>query len=155
MPKLSTDTATRTISAEAAQGLVAVASQRKDEAADKLRKLEDQCEVLRREVADWETFITRTEFLTEVDPSIAPGKSGPCKVRKGSLAATIAEVLASVKKLSLDDLYVELAARGLGKNSVDYRTVINTAIWRRKDLFKKDLAGGYSLAPNGFEIVES
>lgn len=117
-----------------------------------LPQLKEAADSLRKTLTSWDSLLNsaRAVFREALDEPVAR-----LNVKRGSIAAVVAEILANVNRpLPLDDIVVELMARGYGKKAADFRTVVNTALWRRKELFKKDENGLYSLTTNGYGIED-
>jgi hypothetical protein len=58
------------------------------------------------------------------------------------------------KRFTLTVLVHELEAQGYGTDAKDFRTIVNTALWRRKDLFGKDEDGNFYLRTEDYELVD-
>jgi hypothetical protein len=141
---------------DSAKALIDAARDRKLQAERSLQMLEVQANELRLQIAEWDTFIKKAESMIGEEQKAGKTElpTPPIKVKRGSLAAAAAEALASAGDLTLDDLAIELGARGHGKDAADFRTVLNTMLWRKKGLFQKDEAGYYKLKTDRYEVAD-
>ena len=109
---------------------------------------------LREKIETWldETFI-EDEGEEEEGSKIATGQSDRPQVKRGSLAGAAVEMLREKGEMSLSDLATYLAKVGHSGGAEKFRTVLNTAIWRRKDVFLKT-GSMFSLRTPDIELVD-
>jgi hypothetical protein len=106
---------------------------------------EDVTAEIQRTVAAWlhqdEQRPPQASTVDEIIQSFAVAQSvdGKPLMKKDSLAGVAANILLATEghSCSLGTLTLKVQGRGYGEGSQGFRTVLNTALWRRKDVFKK------------------
>lgn len=141
------------------------ARQRKTEAEHRLQRLQEELAIVQEDVAEWESFIARAESLvpegiarkpepiTGVQHGESTNGTGAIKVKRDSLAGWSVQLIRDIHPMTLKDLVRELRAVGKGSDAKEFSTVLNSALWRRKDLFEKKNKA-YYLRTNEIEFVD-
>jgi hypothetical protein len=131
--------------------LISLAKEKQAAAEERLRELQAEMERARQEAEEWQVFIERAQGLMSGSLPKQPKK---ITVQKGSVVAVCAVLIRDTGPRSLQELVKELREMGRGQGSDNYTSVVNSALWRRKDLFEKKSDGLYHLLTREFELAE-
>jgi hypothetical protein len=129
-----------------------LALQKKHAAEKRLGALQDEMDAVKQQIAEWEEYIAKTDALLSDSPSNVsprvpengraesqePSANGRAvRVQKKTWAGMSARLLLDRGPLLLAELADALLQSGKGKDVNTFPTVLNSALWRRKDLFEK------------------
>ncbi len=147
-----------------ASDFITSAEEKKAAAEKRLEELLLMVGNTKEEISEWSKLILRAESLADDmafmasknKPAKEPSQNGvnaKLKIRTSSLAGAAAKLLLESGPLSLTDLAVALMESGHGSGE-NFRTVLNTALWRRReDLFNKSAHGEVSLRTKDIEFT--
>jgi hypothetical protein len=140
-----------------AQPLVEQARSEEERAKEKVVRLREELLLAEQEANGWEDFIARACLLAG-KANGAPSKNGETnkhvEVQRDTIPGLVATIIRKhAQAVTLTTVVNELIALGKGDDGRKFRNAVNSAIWRRHDLFKKT-DDGYVLVDKDFVLVE-
>jgi hypothetical protein len=138
------------------------ANERLADLRKKLERIQKEIDETTMEASGWAAFLERYRMLLNgkakpENPS--DSRSWRVKVKRNSLPAHVVEILQNKgSPMTLKAIINELNAKGIGADQENFRTILNTALWRRAQanpsrLFVKD-DEGYRLLSDEVELAD-
>jgi hypothetical protein len=132
--------------------LIELAKKKKAAAEQIAQRLQEELRRAEQEVMEWQSFIDRAQSLASGSPPPSPKR---VSVQRESIAGMCAKLVMAKGPLSLKSLVAELRNAGKGHGSDNFSTVVNSALWRRReDLFEKKEDGLYHLRTEDIDFVD-
>jgi hypothetical protein len=137
-----------------------------DLARRKLASMEQQLEATRmqvvhleQEVAELASFITKAEALKaemvkQGTSSTSANGHAKRKVQAETIPGYCVKLIMTNGPLTLKELVAHLRDAGKGHNSDNFPAVVNSALWRRDDLFVRQENGQFDLRTREVDFVE-
>ena len=124
----------------------------------KLDRIQKDIDEAEQEAAEWEDFLAKYTMLANGKTKQEENRKGDkILVKRGSLPGMVAEILLANKgkSMTMTEIIEALRANKVAVDKENFRTILNTALWRRKgegDLFEKT-ADGYKIGAD-YELVD-
>jgi hypothetical protein len=142
------------------ESLIDQARERKAQADRRADEAQAVVEQATKESREWQDFIEKAESLAipqYTPPGVVFKRSNGSRlaieVKRGTWPAKVAELIRNTGPLSMPVIAAHFAPSSPG--SPNLKTIINTAVWRRKDdLFEKKDDGLWHLRAKDFVLVD-
>lgn len=124
----------------------------------RLERIQEEINMAERDLAGWDDFLAKYRMLANGKTKQAPGHSKPdsLEVKRDSLPGQVAVLLHEHGQMTMAEIFHALTTKGIGEGKENFRTIVNTALWRRtkeNDLFEKD-EKGYKLRTTKFVLTD-